>query len=223
MSASEQPAEGPSNPVDPDSAEEAYSPNLSHIPSPASIIDSLRVATPKKRNRSWEKKNRPVTFRGVPPRLQEGVKEVAEELQVNVDDVARAFLEFGLQCHRFGEIRLSPYPKGQHMTLFPRSVSGQPGWTQRILDSQQQSEPSKGKIKKGNKERLWQKRVSYRIPIDLHLSIKEIAEKRYVPIGEVVILFIGHALEAYQNGRLGLNPQLRKPVTLSTNLDNETT
>lgn len=177
--------------------------------SPPALIDSLRVAEVKQRDRRWERDHHAFTYRGIPTELKEAVKEVAENIQVNTDEVARVFLEFGLQCHRFGEIQLRPNPKGQRMTLFPENDKSQPAWFQKFANSEPAAKLSKGKKTKGNSDQLWRKRVSYRLPVELHTSLRQVAEDHYVPVGEVVIVFLGHALEAYQVGRLVLNPQPR--------------
>jgi len=55
--------------------------------------------------------------------------------------------------------------------------------------------------------------VTYRgIPAELHRQIKEIADKKGVPVGEVARAFLEYALEAYQDGDLELsaNPVLGK-------------
>ena len=55
--------------------------------------------------------------------------------------------------------------------------------------------------------------ATYRgIPAELHRQIKEIADKKGVPVGEVARAFLEYALEAYQDGDLELsaNPVLGK-------------
>jgi hypothetical protein len=70
-------------------------------PAAVPIVEQLRLTEKKQRDRGWEKKgdNRTTSYRGVPPKLQAEIRQVAVDLQVTVDDVARAFLEFGLQCY----------------------------------------------------------------------------------------------------------------------------
>jgi len=60
-----------------------------------------------------------VTFRGIPPRLNDELKTVASELGVTVGDLARAFLEYGLEAYRSGELELHAHPVRKRFTLFP--------------------------------------------------------------------------------------------------------
>lgn len=192
------------------------------------VIEQLRVAEAKQRDRSWEKRtaNRPTTYRGVPPKLQAAIKEVAADLQVNVDDVGRAFLEFGMQCYQQGEIRITAVLSNQRLTLFPTADAwgskSRPGWFEQAWDAQTLA-PDLG-VKQRNRRKVdagaakpWQwPRVSYRgLPDGLKAAIQELHQQHHVPAGEVVTLLLGHALDAYQNGRLVLNPQPRSGSSLT--------
>jgi len=190
------------------------------------VIEQLRVAESKQRDRSWEKKvaNHPTTYRGVPPKLQAAIKEIAADLQVNVDDVGRAFLEFGMLCYQQGEIRITAVLSNQRLTLFPAADAWgskpHPGWFEQVWDAQT---PKPG-LRQCNRRKVdagatkpWQwPRVSYRgLPHGLKVAIQELHQQHHVPAGEVVTLLLGHALEAYQNGRLVLNPQTRRGPSLT--------
>jgi hypothetical protein len=101
----EQEREIPEEPV------EAIPKALKHKPSQA------------KRNRSWERLQRDrgivVTYRGIPSELHESVKDLADELWVNVGDVVRAFLEYSLEAYESGDLELEPQFKIGKMTLYP--------------------------------------------------------------------------------------------------------
>ncbi len=91
-------------------------------------LDFIPAAEPRKRReRGWEKARRAeiATYRGIPPETHQALIRIANALGVPVDEVARAFLEYGLGQHRAGHLALSPYPKAQRMTLFPEGSQAQ--------------------------------------------------------------------------------------------------
>lgn len=71
------------------------------------------------RNRDWENRQDRVTYRGIPPELNDELKALAEELSVPIGDVVRAFLEYGLAAHERGDLTLKPHLRIGKMTLFP--------------------------------------------------------------------------------------------------------
>jgi len=73
-------------------------------------IDLLtRRPSKAKRNRSWERKQKgKVTYRGIPPELQDELKTVARKIGVTVGEVARAFIEHGLDAYKQDELELNP-------------------------------------------------------------------------------------------------------------------
>ena len=77
-----------------------------------------------KRNREWERRARKergvVTYRGIPPDLQERLKEIAATYEVPVGDVARLFIEHGLRAYEAGELEIKPALVTGRFTLFPR-------------------------------------------------------------------------------------------------------
>jgi hypothetical protein len=180
------------------------------------VIEQLRVAEKKSRDRSWEKANRSMLIRGLPGRLHQAIKEIASILQVRADDVARAFLEYGLLCYQRGEIHITPVLSDQHLTLFPspRSEWGKdqlPGWYEKIWDPQAPIPPAPARKGKAVAEKPWQRQVSYRcIPEEVQSAIRELHRQYNVPLGEIATLLLGYGLEAYQNGRLVLRPQPRQ-------------
>jgi len=76
-----------------------------------------------KRNREWEKRQYQkglfVAYRGVPKELHENLKKVANDLGVPVGEVARAFLEYGLEACKRGDLVLQPKPVTGKFSLFP--------------------------------------------------------------------------------------------------------
>jgi hypothetical protein len=186
-----------------------------NLPIPQSVVEQLRVAEEKQRDRSWERQNRSFLVRGVPPALTMAVKEIAVTLNVRADDVARAFLEYGLFCYQRGEIKLMPVLSNQRLTLFPQpetawQVQTRPGWIEKLWDVQPpaKTNPKQKRQEKTSIEKPWRWQVSYRgIPEDVKTSLRQLRQQNSVPLGEVVSAFMGHAWEAYQAGRLVLNPQ----------------
>lgn len=99
---------------------------------PPSLYDTLQVASPRKRNRQWEKKSQSykAVYRGVNPKLALRVKTIAGELLVPEGEVARAVIQFALREYQEGGFDLFPKPNPYRlrMTLFPttRRVMEQP-------------------------------------------------------------------------------------------------
>ena len=172
----------------------------------------------KKRNRDWELAHRAetVTYRGIPRECHHWVEEIAGGLAVPRDDVIRAFLEYGEERYRRGELRLYPYPKSQRMTLFP---SGELTTAHNTLQTKEITswlseafpvvthKPSEKKPKrKAKPEPTWHVRVTYRIPVELKDKVRTIAEAHTLPVGEVVRFLIEYSLLAFRNGTLPLQP-----------------
>jgi hypothetical protein len=191
------------------------------------VVEQLRVAEKKERNRQWERQpeNRPMLIRGIPPVLRASVKEIAAVLNVRIDDVARAFLEFGLKCYRSGEIQIQPVLSDGRRTLFPSPDAGWgrnilPGWYEKVWDQQP---PQKGVRSKrqsnSTRDKPWKWQASYRgIPEEIQAEIRQIRISKEVPLGEIATMLLGHALEAYKTGRLVLNPLPKTEAKLHTDL-----
>jgi hypothetical protein len=186
------------------------------------LLDLIPAALPrKKRNRDWEQTHRAetVTYRGVPREIHEWIEELSEGLTVPRDEVVRAFLEFGVKQYRCGQLTLFAYPKAQRMTLFPeggKTTLVTPsqskeinGWLNEAFPVATKKERG-AKKKKGKKGQAvtprWEIRVTYRIPILLKEEIRALAEEHTLPVGEVVWFFVEHALKAFRDGRLPLQP-----------------
>lgn len=100
--------------------------NASNVPvEPTEAIPQILRLRPSKakRNRDWERTQYRVTYRGISPELHAALKAIAVKLSVPVGDVARAFLEHGLEAYERGELALAPRPRfsvHSNMTLYPR-------------------------------------------------------------------------------------------------------
>jgi hypothetical protein len=167
---------------------------------------------PARRNREWEKAHRPHRYVNVPIELREQVTALAEHLVVSADEVARAFIEYGIECfdEEILQVDVRPNPQGRKMTLFPQEQAQ--GW--QAANNAPQQIPARRK-KKAERVKKVYPAVSYRLPEALHNNICGLAMDLGVPLGEVVTLLLGYGLEAYQAGRLRLNPQ---PVTVKMTL-----
>jgi hypothetical protein len=189
------------------SSQSAFS--VDHLPQPKSPLDFIPSAVPtKKRDRKWERSHQDevATYRGIIPEARQALVSLAEMIEVPVDDVARAFLEFGVSNYVTGEIKLTPYPKAQRMTLFPQepreNVETKKRWLQEVFPVAKKT----GKKQKKSESKAWEFRVTYRLPRAVKDDIKQIADRHYVPVGELVLYFFRYSLDAYQSGKLILTP-----------------
>jgi len=86
------------------------------------MIDIL-ASRPPRRDRAWEQRQRDkrgfVSYRGVPRELQKQLKALAADLGVPVGDVARRFLEYGLQAYEQGDLKLDPVMRRHRFALYP--------------------------------------------------------------------------------------------------------
>lgn len=173
-----------------------------------SVVDLMRG--PKKpRNRAWEKANRAKTFRSVPEEVSAKVVAIADQLGVTADEVARAFLEYGLYCMERETLTVQPRIKGTRMTLYPLDSgwTKQHGWVEEGWNPTPKavlSEKRRRKQKGAEEPRLWSRWVAYRLPDELVKRLKERAERHSVPIGELVGLLLKHSANRYVQGVLRL-------------------
>jgi hypothetical protein len=178
---------------------------LSQIAAP----DRLDESPPKTRRREWEKHHKPKHYRGVPEEVREQIKQIARELCVPADEVARAFIEYSLLCLQRGSLVLSGFPSQRRvrMTLYPFSGAGwaENGWTPQA--------PRKNVRKQSSSQQHWRESAYYRLPDDLHQQIRRVAGDAY-PVGEVVGVFLKHGLESYNAGILTLIPQPKMAASL---------
>lgn len=155
------------------------------------MMDFLRPPKKRNRTRGWEKRQaaRLVKYRGVPKELSQRVKAVAKSINVSADDVARAFLEYGLATYRSGQLRLEPYAHTRtRMTLHPDT-------------------DDRGRNQRQSVDQRWKEQVAYRrFPADLREAIASTAQSLNLPNGEVVTEFLKCGLSAYRSGQLPLVP-----------------
>ncbi len=168
---------------------------------PPNLYDSLRVASPRKRNREWEKEhvNCKVVYRGIDPKLAIKVKSLAEELCVPEGEVARSILEYALRAYEEGDLDLHPRPNPyrMRMTLFPSSEISR-------------GLPMKSKSK-GHKPRepFWRAITTWRnFSPELKRAISDLAsdEGLNVPVGELVSALLRYGLKAHEARLLKLEP-----------------
>jgi hypothetical protein len=182
-------------------------------------LDLIPAVQPrKKRSRNWEQSHRAetVTYRGVPHESQKWIEEISEGLSVPRDEVVRAFLEFAVNQYRCGQLPFIAHPKAQRMTLFPAgdktTLPSLPqsketcNWLNEAFPIASKKERRTKKKKDQGVVPRWEIRVTYRIPVLLKEEIRTIAEEHTLPVGEVVWFFIEHALAAFREGKLPLQP-----------------
>ncbi len=171
--------------------------------------EALETPTPPaQRGRGWDKAHPPKHYRGVPAEIRRAVVDIAQENNVPADEVARAFLEYGLQCLQQKRLALNVQPKAQRMTLYPVTGTGWAesgdGWTPKTKRTS-----ANGR----RKSSTWQEIAHYRIPDELHSQVKNLAGG-VLPIGEVVTVLLKNGIEAYRSGVLVLIPSPRRQATV---------
>ncbi|HMN13300.1 MAG TPA: hypothetical protein PKD55_13350 [Bellilinea sp.] len=167
---------------------------------------------PAKRNRKWEKEHRPYRYVNVSVELREQVLALAKHLGVKADEVARAFVEYGVECVNEEKLHLraQPNPHGRKMTLFPKDRAK--GW--REANDIQKEIPARKKKQMSKVKKVYPA-VSYRLPKKVHERVCCLAMNLDVPLGDVVSFLLQHGLDAYRSGKLSLKPQ---PVTVKMTL-----
>ncbi|MBI5353964.1 MAG: hypothetical protein HZB50_15085 [Chloroflexi bacterium] len=178
---------------------------------PPNIYESIRVASPHKRNRQWEKNHLylKAVYRGVDPKLALQVKAIAGDLMVPEGEVARAVLEYALQAYADGRLNLNPRPNPtrMRMTLFPTTAT--------FRNFESETRPKKRK----QADALWRVIVTWRgfsIELKKELAVLASEEGLNVPVGELITALLRYGLKAYDSGLLALNPvQKRTSFTLA--------
>lgn len=167
---------------------------------------------PAKRNRKWEREHRPYRYVNVSVELREQMSALAEHLGVTVDEVARAFVEYGVECvdEEKLKLRAQPNPHGRKMTLFPKEQAK--GWHE--ANGTPREIPPRKKKRTKQAKRVYPA-VSYRMPKKVHEDICRLAMDLGVPLGDVVSFLLQYGLNAYRSGKLNLEPQ---PLTVKMTL-----
>ncbi len=178
-------------------------------PSLPSVYESLRVASPRKRNRQWEKEHQSqkAVYRGVDPKLALNVKSIAADLVVPSGEVARAVIEFALRAYEEGDLNLAPRPNPDRMrmTLFPTP------------DAARSFERPTKSTKRKQPEDLWRVIITWRgFPPELKKELAALASEDglHVPIGELITALLRFGLKAYDCGLLDLQP-VQKAATFT--------
>jgi len=171
--------------------------------------ERLEEPEPVKRKRDWDKAHPPRCYRGVPMEVRQQIREIAGDLSVPADEVARAFLEYGLQCVKNGTLILTGRisQKRVRLTLYPFTGAGwaENGW---------QPQPPKRRSGKKELPALWRESAFYRIPDAVHEQVKRLAGDMY-SVGEVAAILLKHGIESYARGVLVLMPQPKFPAGLN--------
>jgi hypothetical protein len=180
---------------------------------PITPLDFIPMAEPRKKiKQKWKMSHHGeiTTYRGIPLETHQTLINLANSLGVPVDEVVRALLEFGIAHYRSGELVLIPHPKSQRMTLFPDGLLApskpQQNWLHEAFPLPKSVNRRK---KKSTESKLWEARVTYRLPPSLKLEIKQIANTHTVGVGELVLFFFKFGLEAFESGQLKLEPHLK--------------
>ena len=168
--------------------------------SPPDIFESLPVAAPRERDRSWERKHqdKKAVYRGVDPKAALRVREIAGDLNVPTGEVARALLEYGLDAYSHGEMDLTPRPNPARlrMTLFPSEDA----------PIQKMGRTTK---RKPTPEQRWRVITTWRNfspELKHEIGVLASAKGLDVPVGELVSAFLQYALKVYDAGNLELKP-----------------
>ena len=197
--------------------EEVAGPNQA----PPSPLDMIPTAEQKRRNRSYEKRNRTFTYRLSDKEIGAMIAAVAQSLQVTADEVARAFVEAGMREARLGHIPFdSISPAARRMTLYPTgaetwSIQEQSGWPKPIPARSERKKPLSESEKRKRQQELNQFRVSYRWPEEVDKALTDLTESVIGKVlvrsdgrkGWVLTILLRYGLSAYEAGRLPLQPQ----------------
>ena len=168
---------------------------------PPSIYDTLRVASPHKRNRRWEEEHQSqkAVYRGVDPKLALRVKTIASDLFVPEGEVARCILEYAMRAYEEGDLDLEPRPNPLRVrrTLYP-SLQVSRGYPMK----------SKSKASKTS-EASWRVITTWRsFSPELKRTISALASEEglNVPVGELVSALLRYGLKMHEAGLLKLEP-----------------
>jgi hypothetical protein len=185
----------------------------SAIPSVMDIISSQPEC--KKRKRDWDLNNPATRFRKVDPALLLAIVNISDTFDIPRSDVARAFMEFGLDCYEKGLIKFEPSFEGSRQTLYPKGIDGSPTWRYVPGGLGNEKKPTKKKVKKNKGSFLdnekdedkadWEKGATWRLPNQLIEKLTNLAKALQVPIGEVINVLGKTSLEVYNKGEFILN------------------
>ncbi len=172
-------------------------------PPPRSVLDQLGLPEPEKkgRGRAWEKANPTRTYRGVDAALKPRLNELAVCETLRVNDVIRAFFEFGLEEYQAGRLVLKAAPRGRYMTLYPEQEQQHTAWKR---GAKRQPNRRQSNRSKTAKQTGWL--ATRNLPASIHNDILALAQHLHVPNGEVVTALLTHAIGAYEREEFHLCP-----------------
>jgi hypothetical protein len=80
----------------------------------------------KRKRKSRPGANSPAAYRGIPQKTKEEVAKLAREMSVPIGELARRFLEYGLEEHQSGKLEFELYPvESAIRTLYPGEDRGE--------------------------------------------------------------------------------------------------
>lgn len=129
------------------------------------------------------------TFRGIPKKLHESIKQTASELGVSPGELARFLLEVGLTRIEAGEDVVEPKFVPGGFTLYPEEGPKQPR-------------------RKGRKKSktLQQPRSYYGVPREVVKAVLDRSNDVGVTQGELARYLLEKGLERYRKGTLAIEP-----------------
>ena len=183
-----------------------------------SHLQGIPTTEKKARNRAWEKEHKVCGYWGIPVALRDACSAIAAQVGVKVDDIVRAFFEYGLDEFNAGRIQFTPVPNPHgrgKMTLYPDASGwGQKGgWRREAWDPKPRQVTHSSKAKKMRKKSSLDKQeketctlVIRDLPGELHQAIQSVADRAAVPTGQIAITFLNAGLTAFRSGELVLEP-----------------
>ena len=188
-------------------------------------FQTISVAQPRERDRSWESKNRAFSYR-IPQRLREEAIEVRESIlsvatydetghprldRTTVDDVASAFIGYALAKAREENLTFAPTRQGKMKLEWEEAEQG---WTSII--------ELKKVVKKKKQKKQKQIVLSYRWTAENHADVEKLAgENRPVRFrddgsiipdphrfsvspGEIIVRLLQRSIRSYKEQKLRL-------------------
>ncbi len=194
---------------------------------PVDPVDTIPVAGPKaQRNREYERIHPAYVIRVRDIGLRDKILALAQSLSVPADDVARAFLEAGLDAVDAKVIDLSGVVISRgRMTLYPGGnetwkVHDEPAtWAPQIPEVRR-TRPRTDTEKSMTQKQRNQKRMAYRLPLKTverfkscylaALGIEREAElaRHEGRKGEIFLTLLEYGFRMYMSGNLPLNPEI---------------
>jgi hypothetical protein len=169
---------------------------------PTDTVAMIPVAK-NKQKRDWEKSNRARAYY-IPRHLEDQALAIRDEIVGIADglvwatatDVAVALMERALSKVEKGDLVLDARPDPAHKKM---------GWVCVEVEGESVSQPITRKEKDDEKKQYTY--LAYRWPHEFDKRIKAIAKQHHLTTGEVFVMLLSAALDAYKNGNLRLIPQ----------------